>query len=114
MSSSQGYYASYASPSAPIGMPRKPGYPQPTGHYGAYNRMSASPPEAAYSESSSGATSYDPSATSSSYAGSASSYGDSSSSGATGVDLLDYMNDRLYSSYNPQPLDRSLAKQTQT
>lgn len=45
----------------------------------------------------------------SSYAGS-----DTDSSGVAGLDLLDYMHDRLSSTIDPTPLDRSLAKQAQT
>lgn len=76
--------------------------------------MAGSPPEATASVTSGSAvTSYDPSASSSSYAGSASDY-DASSNGAASVDLLDYMNDRVASAYNPMPLDRSLAQQAQT
>lgn len=105
---------SYASASQPINMPQKPGtypaYPQ----HGPYSRVSVSPPEAPESTTTgSGVTSYDPSAASSSYAGSASEY-DPSSNGAASIDLLDYMNDRLAGSYNPMPLDRSLAQQSQT
>ena len=96
-------------------MPQKQGYqtyPQYSQH--AYSRMAGSPPEASESVTSgSGVTSYDPSAASSSYAGSASDY-DSSSNGAASVDLMDYMNDRVASAYNPMPLDRSLAQQAQT
>jgi hypothetical protein len=95
----------------PINMPQKGGYyfPQPQHPYG---RVSASPPEAPESVTTSGVPSYEPSATSSSYAGSASDY---DSSGTTaGVDLIEYMGDRLHGSFNPTPLDRSLAKQAQT
>ncbi|TKA83685.1 hypothetical protein B0A55_00310 [Friedmanniomyces simplex] len=71
-------------------------------------QLSASPPERPESVSTSGAGLY--SAASSSYAGS--EY-DVSTSGATSVDLLDYMNDRLSQAYNPIPMDHSLAKQAQ-
>jgi exonuclease VII small subunit len=112
------HYYTYPTASAPINMPQKQGYPSypsyPTYQHGAYSRVSGSPPEAAESlTTGSGVTSYDPSAASSSYAGSASEY-DASSSGHASVDLLDYMNDRLQTSFNPMPLDRSLAQQTQT
>jgi len=128
-------YYSYPTASAPINMPQKPGYPtypyaqqpyaqqpyaqqpyaqQPYAQQGAYSRVSVSPPEAPESiTTGSGVTSYDPSAASSSYAGSASEY-ESASGGAASVDLLEYMNDRLAGSYNPMPLDRGLAQQTQT
>lgn len=105
-------------PSQPISMPQKQGYQgyqqYPQYSQQAYDRMAGSPPEATASVTSgSGVTSYDPSASSSSYAGSASDY-DASSNGAASVDLLDYMNDRVASAYNPMPLDRSLAQQAQT
>jgi len=110
------YYPQYSYPSAsqPINMPQKPGvyptYPQ----HGPYGRVSVSPPEAPESVTTgSGVTSYDPSAASSSYAGSASEY-EASSTGAASIDLLDYMNDRLATTYNPMPLDRGLAQQAQT
>jgi len=116
MSSQYAQYYGYPAASQPINMPQKPSY-QPYAQYPQYNtqsRISASPPEAAESVTTgSGVTSYDPSAASSSYAGSASEY-DSSSTGASSIDLLDYMNDRLAGSYNPMPLDRSLAQQAQT
>jgi hypothetical protein len=101
--------------SQPISMPPKQGYQAyPQYQHNAYSRISGSPPEAPESATTgSGVTSYDPSAASSSYAGSASEY-DPSSNGAQSVDLLDYMNDRLSSNYNPMPLDRSLAQQAQT
>jgi hypothetical protein len=105
-------------PSQPINMPQKQGhqgyqqYSQYPQH--AYDRMAGSPPEVAASVTSgSNVASYDPSASSSSYAGSASDY-ESASNGAASVDLLDYMNDRVASAYNPMPLDRSLAQQAQT
>jgi hypothetical protein len=106
-------YYTYSTASAPINMPYK-GYPAyPSYQHGAYSRVSASPPEAPESVTTgSGITSYDPSAASSSYAGSASEY-DTSSTGTSSVDLLEYMNDRLAGSYNPMPLDRSLAQQSQ-
>ena len=111
MSATHAYYPTYPSGSMPINMPQKGGYyfPQPQHPYG---RVSASPPEAPESVTTSGVPSYEPSATSSSYAGSASDY---DSSGTTaGVDLIEYMGDRLHGSFNPTPLDRSLAKQAQT
>jgi hypothetical protein len=112
MSSQYYTYPTYPTASAPINMPHK-GYPAyPSYQHGAYSRVSGSPPEAADSvTTSSGITSYDPSAASSSYAGSASEY-DTSSTGTSSVDLLEYMNDRLAGSFNPMPLDRSLAQQT--
>lgn len=91
-------------------MPQKPGSYYPLQH--GYGRVSASPPEAPESVSTSGVPSYEPSATSSNYAGSASDY--ESTSGAASVDLLDYMGNRLNGSFDSMPLDRSLAKQAQT
>jgi hypothetical protein len=92
-------------------MPQKPGYYAQPPHHG-YGRVSVSPPEAPDSVTTSGVASYEPSATSSSYAGSASDY--DSSASTTGVDLMEYMGDRLQGQFNPMPLDRSLAKQAQT
>nr|POE93312.1 hypothetical protein CFP56_19324 [Quercus suber] len=73
-----------------------------------YGQMASSPPERAESISTSGAGLY--SSASSQYGGS--EY-DSSSAGATSVDLLDYMNDRLSQTYDRTPLDRQLASQAQ-
>ncbi len=112
MASTHAYY--YPTASMPITMPTKPGY-YPAPHHAAYSRISVSPPEAADSVTTSGVPSYDPSATSSQYAGSASDYDSSASSGAAaGVDMLEYMSDRLTGAIDPLPLDRSLAKQAQT
>jgi len=100
-----GYPQSY-----PIQMPQKPGFYYPPQH--SYGRVSASPPEAPDSVTTSGVPSYEPSASSSNYAGSASDY--ESTSGAASVDLLSYMGNRMNGSFDPMPLDRSLAKQAQT
>jgi hypothetical protein len=110
MPSTQTYYTSYPQSSYPIQVPQKPGYYYPPQH--TYGRVSASPPEAPESVTTSGVASYEPSAASSNYAGSASDY--ESTNGATSVDLLDYMGNRLNGSFDPMPLDRSLAKQAQT
>lgn len=110
MPATQAYYTSYHQPSYPIQVPQKPGFYYPPQH--TYGRVSASPPEAPDSVTTSGVASYEPSAASSNYAGSASEY--ESTSGATSVDLLDYMGNRLNGSFDPMPLDRSLAKQAQT
>ncbi|KAL6702997.1 hypothetical protein ACN47E_010352 [Coniothyrium glycines] len=108
MASTHSYYG-YPQ-SYPIQMPQKPGYYyQPQQHFG---RISGSPPEAPGSVTTSGVPSYEPSATSSNYAGSANEY--DASSGAASVDLLSYMGNRLNNSFDPMPLDRSLAKQAQT
>ncbi|KAF2267407.1 hypothetical protein CC78DRAFT_76633 [Lojkania enalia] len=103
-------HAYYPSAPMPITMPQKPGYYPTPAHHG-YGRVSVSPPQAE-SVTTSGGASYEPSATSSSYAGSASEYDSSGTN--TGVDLLDYMGDRLHGAFDPVPLDRSLAKQAQT
>jgi biogenesis of lysosome-related organelles complex 1 subunit KXD1 len=108
--SHQGYYPHA---SQPIAVPQKGGhegfYPQyPHIHYPG---LSESPPEAD-DATSSGGPSYDPSAASASYAASTSDY--EGSSGVSSVDLLEYMNDRLQSAYNPLPVDRNLVKQAQT
>jgi hypothetical protein len=110
MPATQNYYSSYPQTSYPIQVPQKQGYyypPQQT-----YGRVSASPPEAPDSVTTSGVASYEPSAASSNYAGSHSDY--ESTNGATSVDLLDYMGNRVNGSFDPMPLDRSLAKQAQT
>jgi exonuclease VII small subunit len=104
------YYSNYPQTSYPIQVPQKPGYYYPPQQN--YGRVSASPPEAPDSVTTSGVASYEPSAASSNYAGSASDY--ESTNGATSVDLLDYMGNRLNGSFDPMPLDRSLAKQAQT
>ncbi|KAF2083559.1 hypothetical protein K490DRAFT_60380 [Saccharata proteae CBS 121410] len=98
-------------------MPAKqPGH-NPHSYYpqGPYSRVSVSPPEGPESVTTSG-PSYDPSATSSSYAGSASDYESSGNGGGAvqGVDLIEYMGDRMAGAFDGLPLDRSLAKQAQT
>ncbi|PSN64697.1 hypothetical protein BS50DRAFT_498049 [Corynespora cassiicola Philippines] len=111
--SSHNYYSAYPA-SLPINMPQKPGYYYPP-QQPTYNRVAGSPPSAPESVSTNGVASYAPSATSSSYAGSASDYDASSSSGTgASVDLMEYMGERVNGSFDPTPLDRSLAKQAQT
>ncbi len=110
MSTAHAYYPSYPSTSYPINVPQKPGYYYPPQQQ--YGRIPGSPPEASDSTTTSGVPSYEVSASSSHYAGSHSDY--DSSSGAASVDLLDYMGNRLNGSFDPLPLDRSLAKQAQT
>lgn len=83
-----------------------PAYPQQA----TYSRISSSPPERAESTSTSGA-SY--SVSNSSYAGSASD-SDSPPTSIAGIDLLDYMHDRLSNTIDPIPLDRNLVQQAQT
>lgn len=105
--------AYYYPTSTPVTVPRKTDpYALPYPYQSAYSRVSASPPEHAESSTHSGVPSYGSSSIAgSSYAGS--DY-DSTSSGANSIDLLEYMNDRLASAYNPLPLDKSLATQAQT
>ncbi|CZT14229.1 uncharacterized protein RCC_00204 [Ramularia collo-cygni] len=116
MSTASPYYQyqyQYQQPtgSLPVNVPGKtPHQPYTARHNrntSAYSQLSASPPERPESVSSSGAGVF--SSASSNYAGS--EY--ESSSGATSVDLLDYMNDRLSSAYNPLPMDKNLARQAQ-
>lgn len=108
---STSYYPYQPTGSLPVNVPGKsPQQPYASRHSrnsSGYSQLSASPPERPESVSSSGAGLY--SAASSQYGGS--EY--DSSSGATSVDLLDYMNDRLSQAYNPIPLDKTLARQAQ-
>lgn len=105
------YYQYQPTGSLPVNVPGKsPQQPYAGRHQrnsSAFSQLSASPPERPESVSSSGGGLY--SAASSQYA--SSEY--DSSSGATSVDLLDYMNDRLSQAYNPVPLDKNLARQAQ-
>lgn len=110
MASTHSFF-NYSQPTNPINMPQKPGFFFPAQQHG-YGRVAGSPPEAPESITTSGVPSYEPSATSSNYAGSASDY--ESTSGAASVDLLDYMGRRVNGSFDPMPLDRSVAKQAQT
>ncbi|KAF2007828.1 hypothetical protein P154DRAFT_10220 [Amniculicola lignicola CBS 123094] len=107
-------HAFYPTATLPIAMPQKPGYypNYPTAAHNPYSRVSVSPPEAPESVTTSGVASYEPSATSSSYAGSASEY--ESTGTTTGIDLMEYMGDRMQGAFDSMPLDRSLAKQAQT
>lgn len=111
MSSSHYPHGYYATTTQPIAMSSKhhqsPYYPYPQV---PHSRMSSSPPEISDSGTS-GGPSYDPSATASSYAASASDYEASNSTAS--VDLLEFMHNRLQDSYNPMPMDRSLAQQAQ-
>lgn len=94
------------SPPSLLAMPGKspnyvtPAYPAP------YSRVPVSPPQ----HGSSVNTSAVPSLTSGSYANSDAS----SNGGASGIDLVEMLNDRLSNAVNPLPLDRSLAQQAQT
>ena len=109
--SSTAYYQYQPTTSLPVAVPGKQPQQTYTARHNrsssAYSQYSASPPERPESVSTSSAGLY--SSASSNYAGS--EY--DSSSGATSVDLPDYMNDRLSQAYNPIPMDRSLAKQAQ-
>ena len=110
---STSYYSYQPTGSLPVAVPAKSPQsnftPRHARNSSAYSQLSASPPERPESIStSSGAGLY--SAASSSYAGS--DY-ESLTTGATSVDLLDYMSDRLSQAYNPLPMDRSLVKQAQ-
>jgi hypothetical protein len=84
----------------------------------AYRLTSVSPPEVAESTTTSGLSSAVPSfsnsTTSSHYGGSVTGDYDSSMPGASTIDLMDLLNDRLANSFDPLPLDRSLATQAQT
>lgn len=107
---STSYYQYQPTGSYPVAVPGKNAQQRiHARNVSAYSQLSASPPERPESVSTnSGAGLY--SSASSQYT---SSEYDSSTTGATSVDLLDYMNDRLAQTYNPIPLDRNLAKQAQ-
>ncbi|CAM1509080.1 Fc.00g028190.m01.CDS01 [Cosmosporella sp. VM-42] len=102
---------SHVAYSMPLATPSKHHQQYPT-----YSQYSVSPPEYDDSVSSaSGIPSYSNggySATSSSYAG---GYGDyDSTHSAAGVDFQEYMQDRFATTFDPIPLDRSMAVQAQT
>jgi biogenesis of lysosome-related organelles complex 1 subunit KXD1 len=107
---SSAYYQYQPTGSLPVNVPGKQpqsqNYARHNRNSSGYSQYSVSPPERPESVSTSGAGVY--SSASSQYGGS--EY-DSTSSGATSVDLLDYMNDRLSQTYNPIPLDKNVAKQ---
>lgn len=109
-----GYYQYQPTTTLPVPVPGKqpqhqqPYLPQHTRNPSGYSQLSASPPERPESITTSGGGLY--SSASSNYAGS--DY-DSSNNGATSVDLLEYMNERLSQTYNPIPLDRNMARQAQ-
>jgi hypothetical protein len=111
---STNYYQYQPTTTLPVAVPSKqaqqqqPFIPRHTRNISAYSQYSASPPERPESVSTSGGGLY--SSASSNYAGS--DY-DSSTTGATSVDLLDYMNDRLSQTYDPIHMDRTLATQAQ-
>jgi len=112
---SHSHHGYYPLPSQPISLPSKGAndhlmYPYPQL---PYDRTSSSPSEGTETISS-GGPSYDPSAISGSYAASASDYDSSAGAGVSGIDLLEFMNERLQSSYDPLAMDRSLVQQVQT
>lgn len=96
-------------PSLPIDMSSKSRLaPSPA----AYRHISLSPPEVAESITTSGGRSTVPSF---SVSATSSNYDDASSNGgASSIDLMELLNDRLTGSIDPVPLDRGLATQAQT
>jgi biogenesis of lysosome-related organelles complex 1 subunit KXD1 len=109
-STSYSYDGYYPMASQPIAMPQKSSDYMATYDPVDY-QISSSPPEVPDSGTTSGITSYDPSAASASYAASASDF--DGSSGTSSIDLLEFMNERLQSSYDPTPMDTSLVQQAQ-
>jgi hypothetical protein len=113
MAYQQGYYQTN---SLPIAVPAKSQHAQ---YYTPQNHgYGISPPEVAESVTTGssmtpayGNSAY--SATSSSYAGSASGEYESTSS-ASGLDMQEYVQDRFNGTFDPLPLDRTLAVQAQT
>lgn len=91
-------------------MPGKSPYYSPPTHQVPYTRPIVSPPQPGSSVN----TSAVPSLTSGSYAGSATCDSENSHAGASGIDLVEMLNDRLSNAVDPLPLDRSLARQAQT
>ncbi|KAF2487259.1 hypothetical protein BDY17DRAFT_319813 [Neohortaea acidophila] len=105
------YYQYHPTGSLPVSVPGKTATQQYTRHNRSssnYSQYSASPPEAPESVATSGSRVY--SSASSQYADA--DY-ESASSGATSVDLLEYMSERLADTYSPMSMDRNLAKQAQ-
>jgi hypothetical protein len=91
--------------------------PSKGNQYPTYSQYSVSPPECDDSYSS---TSGVPSYGHSGYSGTSAGYSGSSvddyesARSASGVDFQEYMQDRFSNSFNPIPLDRSMAVQAQT
>jgi hypothetical protein len=82
--------------------------------YPMYSHYSMSPPECDDDLSSASGV---PSYSNSGYTGTASYIGSNdydSAHSASGVDFQEYMQDRFSNSFNPIPLDRSMAVQAQT
>lgn len=96
-------------PTYPIGVPGKSIQYTPLARAAPYSRPAISPPQ----PGSSANTSAVPSLTSGSYSGSIAG-DENSNAGASGVDLVELLNDRLSNAVDPVPLDRSLARQAQT
>lgn len=96
----------------PISMPGK------GNQYASYAQYSMSPPECddSYSSASGSGASYSVGFTNSSAASyMGSSHGDYETVGsASGIDFQDYMQDRFAGSFNPIPMDRSMAVQAQS
>ncbi|OAA57471.1 hypothetical protein SPI_07130 [Niveomyces insectorum RCEF 264] len=97
-----------------------PGKDQYAGYYQGYqsghSAYSVSPPESENVSSASGSVSYGPSGYSNtaSYAGSMQGDYDSSAVSASNVDFNEYMQDRFSETFDPIPLDKSVATQAQT
>ena len=96
-----------------------PGKDEYAGYYQGYNSghsaYSVSPPESENVSSASGSASYGAQpgySTTASYAGSMQGDYDSSMS-AGNVDFNEYMQDQFNSSFNPIPIDKSVAMQAQ-
>ncbi|SPJ84350.1 uncharacterized protein FTOL_10868 [Fusarium torulosum] len=102
----------------PVGYSMPLPVPSKGSHYPTYSQYSASPPECDDSVSSaSGIPSYSNggySATSSGYTYSGGYAEYESTRSASGVDFQEYMQDRFANSFDPIPLDRSMAMQAQT
>lgn len=82
--------------------------------YPAYPQYSTSPNDCDDTMSQASAVPSGYSATSAGYMGSSSAGDYETSNSANGVDFQEYMQDRFSSSFNPIPLDRSMAVQAQT
>ncbi|KAL8795633.1 MAG: hypothetical protein Q9195_001871 [Heterodermia aff. obscurata] len=96
-------------PTLPLSVPRKGSQYNPLSQPAPLRRTTISPPQPGSSVASSAV----PSLTSASYASSATG-DESSTGGASGVDLVELLNERLSNAVNPLPVDRSLARQAQT
>lgn len=99
----------YYQPSMAMNMPSKA--PAPPGLY-PVGRVAVQPADFSDSSTTGGSRTTGYSGTTSSYSGSIS--GDYESSTMSGVDVVDMLNERVHSSFDPMPLDRGLATQAQT